>query len=89
LELESAVPTNNYIRLMLDPVSQETLQPCFDQVIEQLRERNGLKAFQVHIGSTTHSPRATFTCRSSRNWLSSIISTASASFSVIAPSFTC
>jgi hypothetical protein len=28
------IPTDNYIRLMLDPVSPATLQPCFDQVIE-------------------------------------------------------
>ena len=28
------IPTDNYIRLMLDPVSPETLQPYFDQVIE-------------------------------------------------------
>ncbi len=40
------IPTDNYIRLMLDPVSPQSLQPCFDQVIEQLRERDGLKAFQ-------------------------------------------
>ena len=46
------IPTDNYIRLMLDPVSPETLQPCFDQVIEQLRERDGLKAFQRLAGRT-------------------------------------
>ena len=46
------IPTDNYIRLMLDPVSPETLQPCFDQVIEQLRERDGLKAFQRLGGRT-------------------------------------
>jgi hypothetical protein len=27
------IPTDNYIRLMLDPVSPEALQLCFDQVI--------------------------------------------------------
>src|SRR5471030_2089454 len=27
------IPTDNYIRLMLDPVSRETLQPWFAQVI--------------------------------------------------------
>ena len=46
------IPTDNYIRLMLDPVSPEALQPCFDQVIEQLRERDGLKAFQRLGGRT-------------------------------------
>jgi hypothetical protein len=40
------IPTDNFIRLMLDPVSPEALQPCFDQVIGQLREGDGLKAFQ-------------------------------------------
>lgn len=40
------IPTDNYIRLMLDPVSPEALQPCFDQVLEQLRERDGLRAFE-------------------------------------------
>ena len=46
------IPTDNYIRLMLDPVWPEALQPCFDQVIEQLRERDGLKAFQRLAGRT-------------------------------------
>ena len=46
------IPTDNYIRLMLDPVSPEALQPCFDQVIEQLRERDGLKVFQRLAGRT-------------------------------------
>jgi hypothetical protein len=40
------IPTDNYIRLMLDPVSPEALQPCFDQVIEKVRQGGGLKAFQ-------------------------------------------
>jgi len=46
------IPTDNYIRLMLDRVSPEALQPCFDQVIEQLRERDGLKVFQRLAGRT-------------------------------------
>jgi hypothetical protein len=46
------IPTDNYIRLMLDPVSPQSLQPCFDQVIEQLRKRDGLKAFQ-RLGART------------------------------------
>jgi len=46
------IPTDNYIRLMLDPVSPEALQPCFDQVIEQLRQRDGLQAFQRLGGRT-------------------------------------
>ena len=40
------IPTENYIRPMLDPVCPDALQPCFDQLIEQLRARDGLKAFQ-------------------------------------------
>jgi hypothetical protein len=46
------IPTDNYIRLMLDPVSTEALQPCFDQVIEQLQQRDGLKPFQ-RLGDRT------------------------------------
>ena len=46
------MPTDNYIRPMLDQVSPEALQPCFDQVIEHLRERDGLKAFQRLSGRT-------------------------------------
>jgi hypothetical protein len=41
------IPTDNFIRLMLDLVSPEALQPCLDRVIEQLRERDGLKVFHV------------------------------------------
>jgi hypothetical protein len=46
------IPTDNYIRLMLDPVSPEALQPCFDQVLQELRQRDGLKAFQRLGGRT-------------------------------------
>ena len=46
------IPTDNYIRLMLDKVSPEAFEPCFDQVIEQLRERGGLNAFQRLGGRT-------------------------------------
>jgi len=46
------IPTDNYIRLMLDPVSPEALQPCFDQVLEQLRQRDGLRAFERLGGRT-------------------------------------
>jgi hypothetical protein len=46
------IPTDNYIRLMLDPVSPQALQPCFDHVVEQLRQRDGLKAFQRLGGRT-------------------------------------
>ncbi len=46
------IPTDNYIRLMLDQVCPQALQPCFDQVVEQVRERGGLKAFQRLGGRT-------------------------------------
>jgi hypothetical protein len=36
----------------LDQVSPKALQPCFDQVVEQLRERGGLKPFQRLGGRT-------------------------------------
>ena len=47
------IPTDNHIRTLLDAVSPQALQPCFDQVLEQLRERNGLKAFQRLGGTDT------------------------------------
>ena len=46
------IPADNHIRLMLDQVSAEALQSCFDQVLEQLRERDGLKSFQRLGGRT-------------------------------------
>ena len=46
------IPTDNYIRLRLDKVSPESLQPCFDQVLEQLQQRDGLKSFQRLGGRT-------------------------------------
>jgi len=44
------IPTDNRIRSMLDEVSPDALQRCFDHVVEQLRERDGLKAFQRLAG---------------------------------------
>ena len=46
------IPTDNYIRLMLDKVSPEAFEPCFDQILEHLRARDGLKAFQRLGGRT-------------------------------------
>jgi hypothetical protein len=46
------IPTDHPIRSMLDEVSPGALQPCFDQVLEQLGERDGLKAFQRLPGRT-------------------------------------
>jgi hypothetical protein len=46
------IPTDNYIRLMLDPIAPEALQPCFDQVLQQLQQRDGLKTFQRLGGRT-------------------------------------
>ncbi|MDQ2763526.1 MAG: transposase [Pseudomonadota bacterium] len=41
-----AIPTDNHIRSMLDPVHPSHLQPAFDQVLDVLRRRGGLQAFQ-------------------------------------------
>jgi hypothetical protein len=46
------IPTDNDIRLMLDKVSPDAFEPCYEQVIEQLRERGSLKAFQRLGGRT-------------------------------------
>jgi hypothetical protein len=40
------IPTDNHIRSMLDQVSPDQLQPCFDQVLEELQWRDGLKAWR-------------------------------------------
>ena len=46
------IPTDNHIRVLLDAVSPQALQPCFDQVLEQMKQRDGLKAFQRLAGRT-------------------------------------
>src|SRR4051812_35475499 len=42
----TAVPTDNHIRAMLDPVHPSHLQPAFDQTLDRLRRHGGLRAFQ-------------------------------------------
>jgi len=42
----TAVPTDNHIRAMLDPVHPSHLQPAFDQALDMLRRHGGLRAFQ-------------------------------------------
>jgi len=42
----NAIPTDNHIRSMLDPVHPSHLQPAFDGVLDALRRRGGLEAFQ-------------------------------------------
>ena len=42
----TAVPTDNHIRAMLDPVPPSYLQPAFDQSLDRLRRHDGLRAFQ-------------------------------------------
>ena len=42
----TAVPTDNHIRAMLDPVPPSCLQPAFDQSLDMLRRHGGLRAFQ-------------------------------------------
>jgi len=41
----AAVPTDNHIRAMLDPVHPAHLQPAFDQVLDTLRRQGGLAPF--------------------------------------------
>ena len=41
-----AIPTDNHIRSMLDPVDPSHLQPAFDDVLSALRQRGGLAPFQ-------------------------------------------
>jgi hypothetical protein len=41
----AAVPTDNHIRAMLDPVHPAHLQPVFDQVLDVLYQRGGLAPF--------------------------------------------
>jgi len=41
----AAVPTDNHIRAMLDPVHPAHLQPVFDQVLDTLHRRGGLAPF--------------------------------------------
>src|ERR687885_347030 len=42
----TAIPTDNHIRAMLDPVPPSCLQPTFDQSLDMLRRHGGLRAFQ-------------------------------------------
>src|SRR4051812_36161325 len=42
----TAVPTDNHIRAMLDPVHPSYLQPAFDQTLDMLRRHGGPRAFQ-------------------------------------------
>src|SRR4051794_13781366 len=42
----TAVPTDNHIRAMLDPVHPSYLQPAFGQTLDMLRRHGGLRAFQ-------------------------------------------
>jgi hypothetical protein len=42
----TAIPTDNHIRCMLDPVHPSHLQPAFDQALDGLRQGGGLQAFQ-------------------------------------------
>lgn len=42
----TAIPTDNHIRAMLDPVAPSHLQPAFDEVLSTLRQRGGLAPFQ-------------------------------------------
>ena len=41
-----AIPTDNHIRSMLDPVHPSHLQSAFDEVLDRLRRHGGLQTFQ-------------------------------------------
>jgi len=41
-----AIPTDNHIRAILDPVDPAHLQPAFDAVLGALRQHDGLAPFQ-------------------------------------------
>src|SRR3954451_17940041 len=43
----TAVPTDNHIRAMLDPVPPSCLQPAFDHSLDMLPRHGGLRAFQL------------------------------------------
>ena len=40
------IPTDNHIRMLLDGVAPDSLQPCFDQALETLAEQDGSRDFQ-------------------------------------------
>ncbi len=42
----AAIPTDNHIRAMLDPVHPSHLQPAFDGVLDTMRRRDGLAPFR-------------------------------------------
>ncbi len=42
----TAVPTDDHIRAMLDPVHPSHLQPALDRTLDMLRRHGGLRAFQ-------------------------------------------
>ena len=42
----AAIPTDNHIRAMLDPVHPSHLQPAFDGVLEVMRRRDGFAPFR-------------------------------------------
>jgi hypothetical protein len=41
-----AIPSDNHIRMLLDQVSPESFQPCFDQALAEIGQQDGLKPFE-------------------------------------------
>jgi hypothetical protein len=41
-----AIPSDNHIRTLLDQVSADSFQPCFDQALAEIRQQDGLKPFE-------------------------------------------
>jgi hypothetical protein len=40
------IPSDNHIRELLDEVPPELLEPCFDQILEQMQQHVGMKDFE-------------------------------------------
>jgi len=40
------IPSDNHIRDLLDSAPPELLAPCFEQVLEQMRQHGGMKDFE-------------------------------------------
>jgi hypothetical protein len=41
-----AIPSDNHIRTLLDHVSPDSFQPCFDQALAEIGQQDGLKPFE-------------------------------------------
>jgi hypothetical protein len=51
------IPTDNHIRILLDMVSPEALQPCFDQILEQMRPLIALDGTEYFCSQKLNCPQ--------------------------------